>query len=98
MKVCYVTHKSNLTGANRSLLDLLDGLDRDVVEPCVLVGRKGPLLKELQQRGIPYCYAFIPPTLNSDRRILNLLKTTSDRNDVTSLVSQCLSHLYAKSA
>ncbi len=29
MKVCYVTHKPNLTGANRSLLDLLDGLDRD---------------------------------------------------------------------
>lgn len=85
MKVCYVTHKSNLTGANRSLLDLLDGLDRDVVEPCVLVGRKGPLLKELQQRGIPYCYAFIPPTLNSDRRILNLLKTILNTEPVNRL-------------
>ena len=35
MKVCYVTHKPNLTGANRSLLDLLDGLDRDRYDSTV---------------------------------------------------------------
>ena len=53
MTVCYVTHKPNLTGANRSLLDLLDGLDRDRYEPVVLVNRRGPLLSELKKRDIP---------------------------------------------
>ena len=57
MKVCYVTHKPNLTGANRSLLDLLDGLDRDRYEPVVLVNRRGPLLAELKKRDIPYKYS-----------------------------------------
>ena len=74
MKVCYVTHKPNLTGANRSLLDLLDGLDRDRYEPVVLVNRRGPLLAELKKRDIPYKYALIPPTLNSDNRVLDFLK------------------------
>ncbi len=46
MKVCYVTHKPNLTGANRSLLDLLDGLDRDRYEPVVLVNRRGEVPTE----------------------------------------------------
>ena len=74
MKVCYVTHKPNLTGANRSLLDLLDGLDRDRYEPVVLVNRRGPLLAELKKREIPYKYALIPPTLNSDNPVLDFLK------------------------
>ncbi|MDO5453090.1 MAG: glycosyltransferase, partial [Eubacteriales bacterium] len=74
MKVCYVTHKPNLTGANRSLLDLLDGLDRDRYEPVVLVNRRGPLLAELKKRDIPYKYALIPPTLNSDNPVLDFLK------------------------
>ena len=74
MKVCYVTHKPNLTGANRSLLDLLDGLDRDRYEPVVLVNRRGPLLAELKKRDIPYKYALIPPTLNSDNKVLDFLK------------------------
>lgn len=74
MKVCYVTHKPNLTGANRSLLDLLDGLDRSRYEPVVLVNRRGPLLAELKKRDIPYKYALIPPTLNSDNPVLDLMK------------------------
>lgn len=74
MKVAYVTHKSNLTGANRSLLDLLDALDRSIVDPLVVVCRFGPLLKELKMRQIPYRFAFIPPTLNSDLKSLNCLK------------------------
>lgn len=74
MKVLYVTHKPNLTGANRSLLDILDGLDRTVVEPVVLVNRKGPLLSELKVRGVPYHYAFLPPALNSDNPVLNAIK------------------------
>lgn len=74
MKICFVVHRPNLTGANRSLLDLLDGLDRDNVEPHVLVNSRGPLLAELRKRDVPYHFALIPPSLNSDNRLLDLLK------------------------
>lgn len=88
MKVCYVTHKPNLTGANRSLLDLLDGLDRSQVEPVVLVNRPGPLLNELKVRNIPYRYALIPPTLNSDNPVLNFLKSVLNSAPVNRLAVQ----------
>lgn len=54
MKVCYVTHLPNLTGASQSLLDLLDGLKGTEVEPVVLLSKSGPLEKELKKRDIPY--------------------------------------------
>ena len=54
MKVCYVTHMPNLTGASQSLLDLLRCLEGTEVEPVVLLGRHGPLEEVLKERGIPY--------------------------------------------
>lgn len=54
MKVCYVTHLPNLTGASQSLLDLLRALEGSEVEPVVLLGRHGPLEQELNARNIPY--------------------------------------------
>lgn len=76
MKVCYIAHRTNLNGASRSLLDMLDGLDRTRYEPVVLVNSKGPLLNELKQRNIPYVYAPLVPALNSDNPVLNLVKRT----------------------
>ena len=40
MKVCYFTHASNVTGANRSLLDMLAGLRGTDVEPVVIIRGK----------------------------------------------------------
>lgn len=74
MKVCYIAHRTNLNGASRSLLDMLDGIDRTRFEPVVLINSNGPLLYELQQRRIPYRFAPIIPSLNSDNPILNLVK------------------------
>ena len=54
MKVCYVTHMPNLTGASQSLLDLLRALEGSEVEPVVLLGRRGPLEDELEKRGVPF--------------------------------------------
>lgn len=96
MKVAYVTHKSNLTGANRSLLDLLDGLDQSLVQPLVLVGQRGPLLEELRKRDLPYRFAFIPPTLNSDKWILNFLKTILNTNAVNRLGVWSCKRVYRK--
>lgn len=53
MKVCYVTHLPNLTGASQSLLDLLRALEGTEVEPVVLLNRHGPLEDELNARGVP---------------------------------------------
>lgn len=54
MKVCYVTHLPNLTGASQSLLDLLRALEGTEVEPIVLLNRHGLLEDELKARGVPY--------------------------------------------
>lgn len=54
MKVCYVTHLPNLTGANQSLLDILSKWEHQKVEAMVLLGKHGPLEEELKQLGIPY--------------------------------------------
>ena len=55
MKVAFVTHYSNLYGANRSLLCLIDGLTKYGVKPYVLAPHEGPITKELSHRGIPFC-------------------------------------------
>ena len=52
MKVCYVTHLPNLTGANQSLLDILSKWEHQKVEAMVLLGKHGQLEEELKQLGI----------------------------------------------
>lgn len=54
MKICFVTHKPNLTGTNQSLIDMLEGFKDLDVQPVVLVKSKGPLLFELEKISIPY--------------------------------------------
>ncbi|MFN6178830.1 MAG: glycosyltransferase family 4 protein [Flavobacteriales bacterium] len=54
MRVAYITHYSDLYGANRSLLDLMTGLrDRHGVEPLVLAPGPGALVNELERLDIP---------------------------------------------
>lgn len=54
MKICYVTHLPNLTGANQSLIDILSNLDNKKITPVVLLGKHGPLENELRKRNISY--------------------------------------------
>ncbi|MBL7965266.1 MAG: glycosyltransferase family 4 protein [Flavobacteriales bacterium] len=59
MRIAYLTHYSELFGANRSLLDLmLEARRRGVVEPHVVLPAEGPFTERLKQEGIPY--AVIP--------------------------------------
>ena len=74
IKVCYFTHLPNLTGANRSLLDMIDGIDRSNVEPFVLLGSHGPVEEELKKRKIRYDISFYSPATNSDNYIKNIGK------------------------
>lgn len=54
MKVCYVTHQPNLTGASQSLLDIVSNWNGTDVEPVVLLRKYGPLVEELKKRNIRY--------------------------------------------
>lgn len=75
MKVCYVTHLPNLTGASQSLLDILSKLDKDKVEAVVLLGKHGPLEEELNKLGIRYkIISYFPEVKNKRNFIINLMK------------------------
>lgn len=74
IKVCFFTHLPNLSGANRSLLDMLDGMDRDLVDPFVIINAHGPIEEQLKRRKIRYVVSFYSPATNSDNKIKNLGK------------------------
>lgn len=50
-KICLVAHLNDLSGANKSLVDLADFL-RNTFKVVVIVPRNGLLNSELQSRGI----------------------------------------------
>lgn len=58
MRVVFITHYTALYGANRSLLDLIDGLMPLGVQPFVVIPDDGDITSCLQNRGIPF---FITP-------------------------------------
>lgn len=53
LRVAFLTHYTELYGANLSLLNLLDGLARAGVRPHVICPEGGDLLGVLAERGIP---------------------------------------------
>jgi len=62
MRVAYITHYSELYGANRSLLDLMTGLRAGHgVEPIVLAPGPGAFIEELEGLGIRYRTAPFQP-------------------------------------
>jgi len=50
-RVLFVSHESGLAGAERSLLDLVRGIDRNRYEPLVMVPGNGPLKEEMERTG-----------------------------------------------
>lgn len=54
MRVGFVTHYAALYGANRSLLNLIDGLRAHGVESCVVMPEEGDLARELSARKVPF--------------------------------------------
>ena len=53
MKILFISNYSELYGANRSLLLLLDGLVENKIKPLVIVPRYGKFVDELKKRNIP---------------------------------------------
>lgn len=54
MKVAFFTHYTALYGANRSLLNLLDGLKARGVEPYVIAPAEGDITRVLRERDIEF--------------------------------------------
>ncbi len=62
INVLYVTDSAGLAGSSRSLLDILSGLNREVVHPHVVLSKHGPMENKLKQLGVPF--SIIPYTRN----------------------------------
>ena len=58
-KILFLSHDSNLQGAERCLLDLVTYLDRSRFEPLVILPWPGPLQEKLEQAEIPYLIRYI---------------------------------------
>jgi glycosyltransferase involved in cell wall biosynthesis len=54
VRIAFVTHYSDLYGANRSLLSLIDGLQEYSAQPHVLAPEKGPITQELSKRDVTF--------------------------------------------
>jgi len=54
IRVLFISHEGGLDGAERSLLDLIRGLNRDVFEILVLVPKAGLLSQELERSGVRF--------------------------------------------
>lgn len=50
--ILFISHSSALYGAERSLLDLLRGLDRSAFYPIVALPDEGPLKKDIEEIGV----------------------------------------------
>ena len=49
MRIAFLSHYAELYGANRSLLGLISGLSRFVVEPVVYCPKKGAFTEALSE-------------------------------------------------
>lgn len=52
VRILFVSHSSDLFGAEQSLLDIMKGLDRRLFDPSLLCPRKGPLEEKARDLGI----------------------------------------------
>ena len=52
LRICFVSHSSNLQGAERALLELIDALRALGVKPYAILPSKGPFVDVLRDRGI----------------------------------------------
>src|ERR1017187_5334806 len=54
MNVCFISHDSEMGGAERALLELISGLQQRGVACFVILRRAGPIVPRLEQAGSPY--------------------------------------------
>lgn len=70
MNVVFITHYTALYGANRSLLNLIDGLKEYNVESFVLCPSEGEITKALEKRNISFYVFLFRPWMSHPSNIL----------------------------
>jgi len=68
MNILFITHYSELYGANRSLLDLIDGLKFFDVKSFVVIPEEGIIEESLRTRGVPYKILPVPNWTASNQK------------------------------
>ncbi|MGQ9617710.1 MAG: glycosyltransferase [Candidatus Aminicenantia bacterium] len=63
IKVLYINQTSKISGAEKSLLSFLERVDREIIEPIVVLPDKGPFYEKIKEAGIetiliPYLIKF----------------------------------------
>lgn len=86
MKILYVTHLSNLTGSNQSLLDMLSSLKKTDNELLVLIGKRGALEDKLKELGIRYVFIPYSTDIKEGNQLKNKLKTLKNRMAVGKII------------
>jgi glycosyltransferase involved in cell wall biosynthesis len=69
MKIAFIAHYEHLYGANRALLNLIDGLNCYEVESIVIVPKEGGMTEALRQRQVPFIVAPVQKWMLSVRRV-----------------------------
>jgi len=64
MKVVFFTHYESLYGANRSMLNLIEGLMQKKVEVLVVCAEEGAITARLGQLGVDYIFVPFHPGMN----------------------------------
>jgi glycosyltransferase involved in cell wall biosynthesis len=72
LRVAFITHYPDLYGANRSLLNLIDGLKEYDLEPYVICPGRGDLVKALNSRKIPVAIFPLQYWIDIDKEKNNL--------------------------
>jgi len=55
MKILFITHYDNMYGANKALLNLIEGLVKNGgFEPMLVIPGKGDMTKRMEEMGVPY--------------------------------------------
>jgi len=70
IKILFISHSSAMAGAERSLLLLLENIDRKYFTPVVVLPRSGPLKEEIRHLNIKIYKVKIPLWLKDRRNIL----------------------------
>jgi glycosyltransferase involved in cell wall biosynthesis len=60
MKILFITHYAALYGANKSLLNLIEGFNSLPIEVCVVIPKIGEITKEFEKRNINYVVQEFP--------------------------------------
>ena len=75
IKICFISHSSAMDGAERSLLILLENIDRKYFTPVVVLPRSGPLKEKIQHLSIKIYKVKIPWWINYRKNnLLSFLK------------------------